>query len=161
MSKRTIKLMKFGRVLDGVSGIRVVKDSEWGEFQVQLLKEDGRSAYAERTYFTDDKQDAIETAQYIWNDYILNQWHGYQNEVCIEVEDGHSFTLPRKVASQLLLHCKNNHSVMHWNQLNPDFRVSVRQASALMALYEREGMDCLLYAKNAEGKYCKTNHATK
>lgn len=158
MSKRTIKLMQFGRVLDGVSGVRVVKDSDYGEYQVQILKADGRSAFSERTYFTPDKDDAVSTAQYVWNDYVLSQWHGYQNMVTVEVDEGQSFTMPRKQASQLLLHCQSNKSVMHWNHLNPDHRVTVQQAMALIALYEREGIDCLMYAK-VDGVYVKTNHA--
>lgn len=48
--------------------VRIVKDTEWNEFQVMLsiggVKQD------DSTYHTDDKQDAIDTAQFIIDKYV-------------------------------------------------------------------------------------------
>ena len=58
---RTIKLFSFGRIIAGYKGIRIRKERDWDEFRVEFLFHDG-SISENDTYFTDDKQDALDTA---------------------------------------------------------------------------------------------------
>lgn len=68
---RTLKLMSFGQVINNHQAIRVQRDTTGNadEFQVQFLLP-SRRVHEDATYFTDDKDDALDTAQYEFNRYM-------------------------------------------------------------------------------------------
>jgi len=57
------------QIIDGIKAIRMRFNREWGEWQVQFIQADGKVDH-DKTYYTDDKQDAIDTAQSIVNSFV-------------------------------------------------------------------------------------------
>lgn len=57
-------LRKIGTVVVGSTTATVHRDSEWNEYRVRVV-----GASANSDYFTDDKQDAFDTAK------ALAEWH--------------------------------------------------------------------------------------
>jgi hypothetical protein len=66
---KTIQVFNFGTVIDGVKALRIRKDSEYNEYRVEYILENGK-AWEGTAYFTTDKQDAIDTAQFEFNRYL-------------------------------------------------------------------------------------------
>lgn len=66
---RTIQLFSFGKDIAGYKGIRIRRDSEWNEFCVESILVDGTVSEKD-TYFTDDKEDAVDTAQFKFNQML-------------------------------------------------------------------------------------------
>jgi hypothetical protein len=64
---KTIQTFNLGIVRDGIAAIRIRKDSDYGEFQVQFIEHDTKKPRESMTYFTTDKQDALDTAQFEHN----------------------------------------------------------------------------------------------
>ena len=67
---RTLQIFNFGRELDGARAIRIRYNKEWEEYNVELIRIDSNGKTFirdEETYLTDDKEDAQDTAQFIFN----------------------------------------------------------------------------------------------
>lgn len=76
MRKRTVKLISLGtNAPQGVKAIRVLRDTDWNEYQVQAIREAGR-ILEDETYFTDDKDDALDTADAYFKYYSKPQQDG-------------------------------------------------------------------------------------
>lgn len=62
---RTIKLFSIPENKSKlIKAIRIVFDREWDEYRVQFVKRSNNNVNEAMTYYCDDKQDALDTAQY-------------------------------------------------------------------------------------------------
>lgn len=95
MRARTIKMFTFGRTIDGVVLLRVRRNPEFGEFTVEHQGENGRIKHS-RTYFTTDKDDALDTAQFEFNRYLEGHYTGVKTMPATEGKIGESVSLAEK-----------------------------------------------------------------
>lgn len=73
---RTIQIFNFGRDVEGARAIRIKYDAEFAEYSVEFVRVDvnGRKFVDEdETYYTDDRQDARDTAQVMFDTLMENQ----------------------------------------------------------------------------------------
>ena len=59
---KTIAIFNCPEVTNGVKAVKIKYDSEWEEFKVMFVDVNGKRIN-DMTYFTDDKDDAFDTAQ--------------------------------------------------------------------------------------------------